>query len=65
MIETRSANDAAGSLHQAVEDDEQLALIQRLAVEIKDSILRSYALVRSTRDALELVGRLRPRQHSN
>jgi hypothetical protein len=65
MANGRCANIEASAQQPAVERDEQLALLQRLVLDIRDSIYRSRALVCSTRDAIELALQLQTRELSN
>jgi hypothetical protein len=48
-----------------VEDQQQLPLLRRLAIEIEDSIAQSRDVILSTRDAIELLERLQGRQFLN
>jgi hypothetical protein len=52
--------------HQSpVVDEQPLTLLRRLIIEIEDSIAQSREVILSTRDAIELLERLRGRQFSN
>jgi len=65
MAKARSANSHPRFHKWAVEAQEPLTLLQRLVVEIEDTIAQSRAVILSTRDAIELLERLEGRQFSN
>jgi hypothetical protein len=65
MAEARLAHSHPRFHEWAVEDQQPLALLRRLAIEIEDSIAQSRAVILSTRDAIELLERLEGRQFSN
>jgi hypothetical protein len=62
MAEARSASSNARLHERAIEDQQPLALLRRLAIEIEDSIVQSRAVILSTRDAIEILERLQGRQ---
>ena len=62
MAEARSASSNARFHARAIEDQQPLTLLRRLAIEIEDSIVQSRAVILSTRDAIEILERLQGRQ---
>jgi hypothetical protein len=65
MAEGRFASSNAHFPERAVEDEQFLDLLQRSASETEQAIFLSRAVVRSSRDALELLERLQVRQLSS
>jgi hypothetical protein len=62
MAEARSAHSNARFHKGAIEDQQPLTLLRRLAIEIEDSIVQSRPVILSTRDAIEILERLQGRQ---
>ena len=65
MANARPAGSRAGFRELPVHDQQSLTLLQRLIIEIEDSIAQSREVILSTRDAIELLERLQARQFSN
>jgi hypothetical protein len=57
------ANSVTSNAHQA--KDERLVDLRRLVVETEEAIVKSRALIRSTRDSIELLDRLQVRRVSS
>jgi hypothetical protein len=64
MAERRFASANAGSYERPVEDEQFLDLLRRWVSETEEAIFVSRALIRSSRDAIELLERLQSRQSS-
>ena len=65
MASARSASSHAGFRDWTAQDEQPLTLLRRLIIEIDGSINQSREVILSTRDAIELLDRLRGRQFSN
>jgi hypothetical protein len=65
MAERRFASSNAGSYERPVEDEQFLDLLRRWVFETEQAILQSRELIRSSRDAIELLERLQTRQLSS
>jgi hypothetical protein len=65
MAERRFASSNAGSSERPGEDEQFLDLLRRWVFETEQAILQSRALIRSSRDAIELLERLQTRQLSS
>ena len=65
MASARSANSHAGFREWTAPEQQPLTLLRRLIIEIDDSINQSREVILPTRDAIELLDRLRGRQFSN
>jgi hypothetical protein len=65
MAEGRFASSNPHSSKHAVEDEQFLDLLRRWASETGQAIFLSRAVVRSSRDAIELLERLQARQLSS
>jgi hypothetical protein len=65
MTKVQFASSGPRPRRLAVDDQRPLTLLRRLVVEIEDSIAQSREVILSTRDAIELLERLRGRQFSN
>ena len=65
MASARSASSHAGFREWTAQDQQPLTLLRCLIIEIDDSINQSREVILPTRDAIELLDRLRGRQFSN
>jgi hypothetical protein len=64
MAEGLFASSNAGAYARGLEHEQFLELLRRWAFETQQAIVQSRALIRSTRDAIELLDRLQGRQSS-
>jgi hypothetical protein len=64
MAQANSASSNAGSYARHAKD-ERLLNLRRLVVETEEAIVKSRALIRSTRDSIELLDRLQGRRVSS
>jgi hypothetical protein len=64
MTKILSATPNPRAYRSPVVDEQPLALLRRLIIDIADSIAQSRELILSTRDAIELLERLQGRQSS-
>jgi|HubBroStandDraft_1064217.scaffolds.fasta_scaffold214303_2 hypothetical protein len=64
MAQANSASSNAGSYARCAKD-ERLLDLRRLVVETEEAIVKSRAMIRSTRDAIELLDRLQGRRVSS